>query len=66
MKVEVQENVAIPGAFAGKGGNMLHVDVKLTFDIQPSFFSPAMTQVVLGELQNAIIRLLEQAKKKGS
>jgi len=64
MRVDVKETTTIPGAFGGVGGNTLHVEVKLTFDIPPALFSPGMTQVVLGELQNSIIRLLEQAKKE--
>lgn len=63
-KVDVTEVVTIPGAFKGLGGNMLHVEVKLSFDIPPILYSPAMAQVVLGELQNTMNRLLEQAKKE--
>lgn len=63
-KVDVSEVVSIPGAFGGIGGNMLHVEVKLSFDIPPALYSPDMAQVVMGELQNTMVRLLEQAKKK--
>ncbi len=64
MKVDVQETVSIPGAFKNENANMLHIEVKLTFDIPPAHFSPGMTQVVLGELQNTMNRLLKQAKEK--
>jgi hypothetical protein len=64
MKIEVQENVTIPGSFNGEGNNMLHVDVKLTFDIPPAHFSSGMTFIVLDELQKAIIRLINKAKEK--
>lgn len=64
MKVEVNEMVAVAGSFGGRNSNMLHVDVKLTFDIPPTHFSAGMTQIVMRELQNAIVRLLDQAKKK--
>jgi hypothetical protein len=65
MATKVENTVQIPGAFDGYNGNMLNVQVSLTFDIPPALYSPGMTWVVAGELQRAIERMIEEARKAG-
>ena len=40
------------------------VDVTLTFDINPNQFSPGMAMIATKELQDAVQRIVEHARKK--
>lgn len=39
------------------------IDVDLSFSIPPSEFSPGMTMIATREIQNAVQRIVEQARK---
>jgi hypothetical protein len=39
------------------------ISVDLTFEFPPSEFSPGMTMIVTREIQNAVQRIVEQARK---
>jgi|GEM_PF-3645939 len=63
MAEKVSQKVFIAGGFIGADRSILTVQIDLSFDIDPKLFTPSTSMIVTRELQNSIIRMIEEARK---